>query len=388
MQAIVRRSLIVLASAASLSAVLPAVTADAATVTCGSTITTNVVLTRNLNCAGDALIVGASGLTINLNGKKITGNGTGTAIAVPQGDPGSTVGLTVRNGTIEHFGFGVDDESDGTLVLSGMAVRNDTVGLASLAIGLRVTVSASSFSADGRAIGSPRPFGFQPTLTVSNSMFAANTVAIDALSNSRLLSVSRSIFFGNRVGLQAHNGTVSVTNSWFVHNRNSITASEDGLTVTGNTIADSEIGLRITDDYYGMTVSGNRISGTGIGIQLDGVNGNPGGAMPTVNHNVLSNNRSAGLYVNLIAGGVDISANTVQHNGSAPGSFTDPAGNPLTAGIWANRSTITGNTANYNAGYGIEAYAVTDGGSNVARGNGNPAQCLGVVCTRTAPVTH
>ena len=34
-----------------------------------------------------------------------------------------------------------------------------------------------------------------------------------------------------------------------------------------------------------------------------------------------------------------------------------------------------------NAGYGIEGYGVTDGGGNVAKGNGQPAQCLGVTCT-------
>ena len=44
-------------------------------------------------------------------------------------------------------------------------------------------------------------------------------------------------------------------------------------------------------------------------------------------------------------------------------------------------TTITANVANDNADYGVEAVpGVTDGGGNRASGNGQPAQCLGVVC--------
>ena len=44
-------------------------------------------------------------------------------------------------------------------------------------------------------------------------------------------------------------------------------------------------------------------------------------------------------------------------------------------------ATLTRNTANNNADYGIEAVlGVTDGGGNRASGNGNAAQCLNVVC--------
>ena len=44
-------------------------------------------------------------------------------------------------------------------------------------------------------------------------------------------------------------------------------------------------------------------------------------------------------------------------------------------------TTITRNFASFNGDLGIEAVAgVTDGGKNKARGNGNPAQCVGVSC--------
>jgi hypothetical protein len=42
---------------------------------------------------------------------------------------------------------------------------------------------------------------------------------------------------------------------------------------------------------------------------------------------------------------------------------------------------LTSNTANDNVDFGIEAVpGVIDGGGNRAFGNGNPLQCLNVVC--------
>ena len=44
-------------------------------------------------------------------------------------------------------------------------------------------------------------------------------------------------------------------------------------------------------------------------------------------------------------------------------------------------TTLTANAALRNGALGIEAIAgVTDGGHNIGHGNGNPAQCVGVVC--------
>lgn len=98
--------------------------------------------------------------------------------------------------------------------------------------------------------------------------------------------------------------------------------------------------------------------------------------------NTLSGNGAAGLFLNPnTTPATQISGNSFDHNGFAPGSYADPSGRPLTAGVWASIGTFTSNVAIGNAGYGIEGYGVTDGGGNVARHNGNPAQCLGVVCS-------
>lgn len=86
-----------------------ALPAAAASVKCGDRISTDIVLTKNLACSGDALhIVVPRGSTVrvNLNGHSITGNGTGTAFETvlfkPQGSaiPGN---LMVSGGTVSGF---------------------------------------------------------------------------------------------------------------------------------------------------------------------------------------------------------------------------------------------------------------------------------------------
>jgi hypothetical protein len=41
---------------------------------CGQTVTTNAVLTQDLTCAGVGIVVGASGITIDLKDHVLTGN--------------------------------------------------------------------------------------------------------------------------------------------------------------------------------------------------------------------------------------------------------------------------------------------------------------------------
>src|SRR3954469_5627183 len=57
-------------------ALIPTANADAADVECGSVIKTDVTLQHDLlNCEDNGLVIGASGITINLNGHVIESNG-------------------------------------------------------------------------------------------------------------------------------------------------------------------------------------------------------------------------------------------------------------------------------------------------------------------------
>jgi parallel beta-helix repeat protein len=70
---------------------------------CGAYVTHDVTLDRDLyGCIDGGLIVGRSGVTVDLNGHTISGTGQGDGIALL-----GVSGVTVRNGTISNFEAGM-----------------------------------------------------------------------------------------------------------------------------------------------------------------------------------------------------------------------------------------------------------------------------------------
>ena len=73
------------------------------TVFCGQKITQSIIVNNNLaDCLGHGLIVGASGITIDLNGKTIDGKSIGAAILNNGFDS-----VTIKNGRLMDFDYGV-----------------------------------------------------------------------------------------------------------------------------------------------------------------------------------------------------------------------------------------------------------------------------------------
>jgi hypothetical protein len=74
-----------------------------ALLSCADTVTTDTVLSSDLNCPGSTgLIVGANGITIDLKGHTISGDGTHTGVL----NIGHT-GDTIKNGTISTFSIAI-----------------------------------------------------------------------------------------------------------------------------------------------------------------------------------------------------------------------------------------------------------------------------------------
>ncbi len=69
---------------------------------CGTTILADLKLDHDLICTGPGLIVGADGITIDLNGHTITGPGSGVGINVP-----NRTGVLIVGGTVRNFLAGV-----------------------------------------------------------------------------------------------------------------------------------------------------------------------------------------------------------------------------------------------------------------------------------------
>ena len=78
------------------------------------------LLTKNLTATGDCLVVTASGVSIDLGGWMLTGNGTGTGIKDLYA---AATGTEIRNGSITNFEEGIE-LSGGKSIVEQVRVRN------------------------------------------------------------------------------------------------------------------------------------------------------------------------------------------------------------------------------------------------------------------------
>jgi parallel beta-helix repeat protein len=117
--------------------VLAAGPASAQTLACGTTITSSVTLTQNIDCSHtpgvNALTIDAAGVTVNLNGHRILGPG---ASGGSSGIISGYSGLTVENGSISNFTQDVQVAGGSGLVLRYLAITSSTGGYGVHAIGL------------------------------------------------------------------------------------------------------------------------------------------------------------------------------------------------------------------------------------------------------------
>lgn len=75
-----------------------------AQVSCGTTIMQNTTLTRDLNnCQDQGIIIGAAGITLDLGGHTIDGDGEMDAIDIGVDNTAGHAGVTIKNGRIREF---------------------------------------------------------------------------------------------------------------------------------------------------------------------------------------------------------------------------------------------------------------------------------------------
>lgn len=100
-----------------------AIAAQVQALVCGDTITTDTKLRGHLlNCPDNGLVIGASGITLNLNGKRITGEGEGLGIVVE-----GVNDVTIRNGTVRNFGTQIHVVGSNRILVRHMTLRDGTV---------------------------------------------------------------------------------------------------------------------------------------------------------------------------------------------------------------------------------------------------------------------
>ncbi len=301
-------------------------------VNCGDVLTQDTTLDSDLVCPGDALRIGADGVTLNLAGYEIRGPGVNSgAVAVDNlsstpAEPGGFNDMTVTNGRITDYSGGV-------------RVQDSTGGLIS---NLTLQGYVQLRGADGYVVR-------------RNVFLKRSILLVDADSN---------LIQGNHV----EEGRIQIIMGWEnVIDRNKtlgIMVNADHTVVSRNAVRSiPEISGIAINNSTGNVVERNHISGARVGIYLSSQR------QATVSRNRVTDSVEDGIRV-------AFSQNTLLEENFSRRNGDD--------GIDVDSlpTTVTGNVANGNGDLGIEAApGTTDGGGNSARRNGNPAQCTGVSCS-------
>jgi large repetitive protein len=277
------RVVLLMAVASAIVAFGPEAQASTTPITqCDQTVKTSAVLTRGLFCQGmPGIVVGASGITIDLKGFRLRGDNTSGDVGVD--DLGGFDKVTVKDGVVRNFDTGVYASGDDLVVSDVVVSGNSLSGMVDVGSSAKITsVTASGNGTDGIAV-----LGSSASIT-SAAASGNGAIGIEATGDSA--SIKSSTASGNHNGfLVGHSASLkSVTAS------GNFAAGIGGVTISGLSIASATASGNGTN---GIVVSGPSVSiksstafGNGEnGIEVDGdaaslkgnhadANGFPGGA--------------------------------------------------------------------------------------------------------------
>jgi parallel beta-helix repeat protein len=236
--------------------------------TCGDTVTADTTLDSDLaSCIGTALIIGADGITLDLNSYTLSGNSTGYGVD----NTGGYDGVIIKNGTIDSFGQGIKANVVSNFTLEDLNFSGDTGGGHAHVIDIRnsadvvikdVTIAVGAGSPDwAEAIRLQSIDGVEVANVDVDGGWIGVNFAFDTVGDPPTNGIVKdSTFTGNSfIGVFIANSTSAM--------------------VKGNTITDTGwlAGIYAGSFGSGQVVTGvviedNEVSGgTGYGIALAGV---------------------------------------------------------------------------------------------------------------------
>jgi len=302
-------------------------------VACGGTITVNTTLDGDVGpCPANGIVIGADGITLDLNGHKVFGTptaGEGAGVLVS-----SHSNVTVKNGTVRLFDGGVLIRNGGHNAVTGITAQ-DNIGVSNLGDGIAIEGSSDNSILNNTA-ASNGPFsgiaiyqnpdgdhGF-PTAPAVNNLIQGNRVL-----NNTACRPGGGICDND--GIRVEPG-VSPGNTL------------DANIVTGNGLD----GIAIFGQTSGVTITNNKLS-------LNGFFGSaPGDGIRIFGYaNIVYSNRS----LNNKAGGISVGRRTT----TGPGDLAAPN---------ARDNQIFNNTATGNGVWDLwDSFATTPCDNNLWTGN-------------------
>ena len=346
-------------------------------VTCGEVITTSITVANDLTCAGGtALTIGGDGVTLDLNGHTISGDGSGLAVEViaANGNPQIT-DVTVTNGTIAHFARAVHFENTVKATMSDLLLTDngssttpviDTFHSAFTEI-LLITHTHIVHS-NGYVMFSSVQLG---NLTMSHTHISDGKMFLSQTGGPTFTDDT----FTNAPLTLDIEGFTTITGSKFVGSP----IVNDGFgfghdVFENNTFSGVPAGTALAlTDVADQRLADNTFTGNNIGVSISD------SPRDTISGNTFSHNRTAGVYFvdnfgPIGAGPLLVTGNTAKFNGTHPDGTLDPGGVAVEGGIFLytprGGATVTNNSTAHNGGYGIYLLPPTPGsGTNVASGN-------------------
>jgi len=283
-----------------------------ATVGCGQEITQDTTLDGDLTCAeGPAIVIAADGVTLDLGGFTVSGEGGAEAGAGPGILLRGVSGCRVRNGTVEHFGAGVVISGGSGNVVERVTAQ-DNIG------------STSGDFGDGIVVSNSRENKIRNNVVQRNGPFSgislveechANEVRNNAVTNNNMSHVADPAAGRQAMGIRiegpaAHHNKVV---------RNTVTGSgSNGIVVLPTcTSMDNCAGTPPNEqnEISRNHSNNNGTSGRGDGIKLFMVANPVPPTENTITQNVANNNATNGIGIDQGATNNQITKNRARGNG-------------------------------------------------------------------------
>ena len=304
------RTLVTAAAAFALLVIAAAPSQGAAgTPSCGDTIATSVRLTSDvLGCTSAGLVVGAAGITINLNGHTLGGTNAPKSVGI---ENDRYANVRISNGTIKDFH------------LNGIAIHNARRNSIAKVRVTGIGAGGKENDADAGILLDHSPMATVSDSVVMNKVHAWQSDGIDVffskgavIQRNRLsgnawnglavIESPASRVVGNQLNGNGNNGmeangasdSIYVSGNHADRNKNwgIVVGALASARVVGNVVTDNGRDGLLFFDLKSSRIQGNRASGNAAGISLAG--GQHGSKLNQVLGNTVTKNKEAGIWVN------------------------------------------------------------------------------------------
>jgi parallel beta-helix repeat protein len=356
----------------------PAASSLAAQLSCGETITADTTLDADLvGCPNHGLVIGADGITLDLGGHRIGGDGARFAgcgrrelCDVGVVNDGHD-GVTITNGSVSDFDTGVLVATARRNLVAGISASGHRFFGIAVADSSRMVVRDSSWNRspapDGDGMG---VFGSHHIRITGNAFRRNAQLGIHVVDSHDLEIRDNLLSHNTDMGLLMEADRNEVRGNRCVRNGECmILGPANRNVIVGNRAFGDGRGIAVEDGHDNLVARNRVVRPRGEGIVVGLERPPVGGPDNVVRGNLVRGSGRDGFRVSEKSRRTVLKANTAIAAGDDGFDIADGS------------ATLTRNRARRSADLGIEAArGVIDGGGNVARRSGDPRRCTHIAC--------